>query len=176
MRRLAGSYAGFLVLPSFVAAIALAVGATGVHMSMYSCSLGELAGLQLAGMRHALAFMPSQDRYTLALDASFRQVVLQANGTDYLARDIRIHPGQERGSSCSASALVELHNMTIPRIAEVEGLRSSAKSAGHHLLSALRTETDVASEVADCRCTRFHTTLLCFQCTSREPAFHPDGC
>ena len=127
VRRLAGSYAGFLVLPSFVAAIALAVGATGVHMSMYSCSLGELAGLQLAGMRHALAFMPSQDRYTLALDASFRQVVLQANGTDYLARDIRIHPGQERGSSCSASALVELHNMTIPRIAEVEvfGLRPS---------------------------------------------------
>lgn len=126
VKRLAGSYAGFLVLPSFVAAMALAIGATGVHMSMYACSVGELDGLQLAGMSQVLAHMPSQDRYTLALDASFKQVVLQANGTDYLAREIRIHPGQERGSS-SASALVELHNMTIPRIAEVEvfGLRPS---------------------------------------------------
>ena len=126
VKRLAGSYAGFLVLPSFVAAMALAIGATGIHMSMYACSVGELDGLQLAGMSQAMAHMPSQDRYTLALDASFKQVVLQANGTDYLAREIRIHPGQERGSS-SASALVELHNMTIPRIAEVEvfGLRPS---------------------------------------------------
>ncbi|CAE7947509.1 rib-1 [Symbiodinium sp. KB8] len=126
VKRLAGSYAGFLVLPSFVAAMALAIGATGVHMSMYACSVGELDGLQLAGMSQVLAHMPSQDRYTLALDASFKQVVLQANGTDYLAREIRIHPGQEVGSS-SASALVELHNMAIPRIAEVEvfGLRPS---------------------------------------------------
>eukprot|EP00438_Fugacium_kawagutii_P025949 Skav207674 [mRNA] locus=scaffold1857:338093:346141:- [translate_table: standard] len=110
-----------------------------MHVLIYSCSSGELKALNMAGVEDAMTFKASQDRYAVMLDSSFQQVVLEAVGTEYLARKIRVHPGKMTKSSAqspnSANALVELHSLKIPRVVDVEvkGLCPSLNSTKYSI-------------------------------------------
>lgn len=110
-----------------------------MHVFIYSCSSGELQALYMAGVKDAMTFKASQDRYAVMLDSSFQQVVLEAVGTEYLAREITFHPGQKESSSAqspnSANALIELRSMKIPRVVDVavSGLRPSLNSTKYSI-------------------------------------------
>ena len=58
LRFLSRSYAGFLVLPAFLALVALSCCVSAGHMTAYACSVGELADLKLASSLHSLEFLP----------------------------------------------------------------------------------------------------------------------
>eukprot|EP00438_Fugacium_kawagutii_P010631 Skav233296 [mRNA] locus=scaffold1501:73449:83388:+ [translate_table: standard] len=137
VKRMTGSYAGFLVLPCLAFTLLVAVSAAATHVFIYSCSSGELEALYMAGVKDAMTFNASQDRYVVMLDSSFQQVVLEAVGTEYLAREISFRPGQKASSSTqspnSANALIELHSMKIPRVVDVavSGLRPSLNSTNY---------------------------------------------
>eukprot|EP00438_Fugacium_kawagutii_P010627 Skav233292 [mRNA] locus=scaffold1501:27985:35773:+ [translate_table: standard] len=139
VKRMTGSFAGFLVLPSLAFTLLVAVSAAATHVFIYSCSSGELKALNMAGVEDAMSFNASQDRYVVMLDSSFQQVVLEAVGTEYLGRKIRVHPGKMTKSSAqspnSANALIELHSMKIPRVVDVEvkGLRPSLNSTKYSI-------------------------------------------
>eukprot|EP00438_Fugacium_kawagutii_P010628 Skav233293 [mRNA] locus=scaffold1501:36180:43117:+ [translate_table: standard] len=130
---------GSKVLPCLAFTLLVAVSAAAMHVLIYSCSSGELEALYMAGVDDAMTFKASQDRYVVMLDSSFQQIILEAVGTEYLAREIIFHPGKKTNSSArsgdSANALIELHSMKIPRTVDVavSGLRRSLNSTNYSI-------------------------------------------
>ncbi|CAE7039634.1 LRRC15 [Symbiodinium sp. CCMP2592] len=136
VRLLTGSCAGFMILPSFVALLALSLCLSAAHMTRYACSVGELTDLNLVSSMHSLTYAPWQLRYEVTTDVAFQQLAmvawvrpsatrLMSFGQPEPAEPRTILPIQENQSS--AVEEIQLVGRQIPRVASVwvQGLRPS---------------------------------------------------
>ncbi|CAE7882774.1 unnamed protein product, partial [Symbiodinium necroappetens] len=140
VRLLTGSYAGFLILPCFVALLALSWCLSATHMTRYACSTGELADLSLVSSMHSLTYVPWQFRYEVTTDVAFQQLAMvawvrpsatrlmsfgQPEPTSGSADPRKLLPIQENQSS--AVEEIQLVGRQVPRVATVwvRGLRPS---------------------------------------------------
>ncbi|CAE7692614.1 unnamed protein product, partial [Symbiodinium sp. CCMP2456] len=137
---LSRSYAGFLILPSFVALVASSWCISATYMTIYACSAGELTELTPASSIHSLSFAPWQTYYEVITDVSFQQMALMASVQPSMTRSMSF--GQPQPTSGPASPRmqipiqenhsavvveIQLAQRQVPRVASVhvKGLRPS---------------------------------------------------
>ncbi|CAJ1381149.1 unnamed protein product, partial [Effrenium voratum] len=89
VRQLTGSTAGFWILPVLAAAAAVMLGSTADKMVFYLCSQPALTQLSLASAEE-LRFDSWGPRFAVQLDASHKQVYLQAAAAESITRSVWI--------------------------------------------------------------------------------------
>ncbi|CAE6963622.1 Lingo4 [Symbiodinium sp. CCMP2592] len=148
LRFLSRSYAGFLVLPAFLALVAFSCCVSAGHMTAYACSVGELADLKLASSLHSLEFLPWQTRYEVTSDVSFTKLALMAWVQPSTTRLISITQPQAASMPPSSPRVIavdekqgaaveeiQLSHRQIPRVAtiRVQGLRPSRRETTYEV-------------------------------------------
>ncbi|CAE7366056.1 inlA [Symbiodinium sp. CCMP2592] len=112
-----GSPAAYMLLPSFMLAMALLSSCGAFGAAGYLCSRGELESLQPATLEDTLDFSPWRDRYVLVLDTSFHEVAMIAT-TAATTKELHFElPGLQSKHPSPLAANIDLMGVPVPRIA-----------------------------------------------------------
>jgi len=122
LRSMAGSFVGFVIMPTFLVMVALLLFSSSLQSVFYLCSVPQLSHLSLASGQ--LHFHPWVKKYSVSLDQSFKEAFVVASAEESSTKALRID--EQLTNQSVAMEAVQLM-VPLPRVAqvEVEGLHSS---------------------------------------------------
>lgn len=122
LRSMAGSFVGFVIMPTFLIMVALLLFSSSVQSIFYLCSVPQLSHLSLASGQ--LHFHPWVQKYSVSLDQSFKEAFVVASAEESSTKALRI---DEQLTNQSVTTEPVQLMVPLPRVTqvEVEGLHSS---------------------------------------------------
>ncbi|CAE7239945.1 unnamed protein product [Symbiodinium microadriaticum] len=122
LRSMAGSFVGFVIMPTFLIMVALLIFSSSLQSIFYLCSVPQLSHLSLASGQ--LHFHPWVQKYSVSLDQSFKEAFVVASAEESSTKALRI---DEQLTNQSVTTEPVQLMVPLPRVTqvEVEGLHSS---------------------------------------------------